>query len=89
MMSKGKMRVKKVSVKQGKEEDGKRVVWGWMCWDEEKGMFEKMMEEFGEDGGGEGKWIGGKEREEGGVQVKGERKYKVDFQEEGVERERV
>ena len=84
-MSKAKMKLNNVTVKYAKEEDGKSVISASITADQQKAIFEKIIEEFGEDAAAEAKWIPAKETEENGLYVKAQTNYSVDFYEDGLE----
>ena len=84
-MSKAKMTLNNVTVKYAKEEDGKSVLSASITADQQKAIFEKMIEEFGEDAAAEAKWIPAKESAESGLYVKAQTNYRVAFYEDGVE----
>lgn len=84
-MSKAKMKLNNVTVKYAKEEDGKSVLTALITADQQKSIFEKIIEEFGEDAAAEAKWIPAKERAESGLYVKAQTNYRVAFYEDGVE----
>ena len=85
-MSKAKMRLNNVTVKYAKEEDWKKsVLSASISDDQRKAIFEKIIEEFGEDAAAEAKWIPAKETSEDDLYVKTQTNYKVDFYEDGVE----
>lgn len=88
-MSKAKMKLNNVTVKYAKEEDGKSVLSASITADQQKAIFEKMIEEFGEDATTEAKWIPAKETEEAGFYVKAQTSYRVNFYEDGVESDTV
>lgn len=88
-MSNAKMRLNNVTVKYAKEEDGKSVLSASISADQQKDIFEKIIEEFGEDAAAEAKWIPAKETDENGLYVKTQTNYKVDFYEDGVESDTV
>lgn len=88
-MSKAKMKLNNVTVKYAKEEDGKSVLSASITADQQKAIFEKMFEEFGEDAVAEAKWIPAKESGEAGLYVKAQTGYRVDFYEDGVESDAV
>lgn len=88
-MSKAKMRLNNVTVKYAKEEDGKSVLSASISADQQKDIFEKIIEEFGEDAAAEAKWIPAKESDESGLYVKAQTKYKVAFYEDSVESDAV
>lgn len=83
-MSKAKMKLNNVTVKYAKEDDGKSVLSAFISDDQRKTIFEKIIEEFGDDAVAEAKWIPTKETDENGLYVKAQSKYKVDFYEDGV-----
>lgn len=84
-MSKAKMRLNNVTVKYAKEEDGKSVLSASISADQQKAIFDKIIEEFGEDAAAEAKWIPAKETDEACLYVKAQTNYRVDFYEDGVE----
>lgn len=85
-MSKAKMRLNNVTVKYAKkEEDGKSVLSASISADQQKAIFEKIIEEFGEDAVAEAKWSPAKETDEAELYVKAHTKYCVDFYEDGAE----
>ena len=84
-MNKAKMKLMNVTVKYAKEEDGKSVLSASITADQQKAIFEKIIEEFGEDAAAEAKWIPAKETAEAGLYVKVQTNYSVDFYEDGVE----
>lgn len=84
-MSKVKMRLNTVTVKYAKEEDGRSVLSASISADQKKDIFEKIIEEFGEDAATEAKWIPAKETDEAGLYVKTQTNYRVDFYEDGAE----
>ena len=86
---KAKMKLMNVTVKYAKEEDGKSVLSASISDDQRKAIFEKIIEEFGEDAAAEAKWIPVKETDENGLYVKTQTNYKVDFYEDGVESDTV
>lgn len=88
-MSKAKMRLNNVTVKYAKEEDGKSVLSASISADQQKAIFEKILEEFGNDAAAEAKWIPAKETDEDDLYVKTQTNYKVDFYEDGVESDTV
>lgn len=87
-MSKAKMKLNNVTVKYAKEEDGKSVLSALITADQQKAIFEKIIEEFGEDAAAEAKWIPAKS-DESGLYVKAQTSYRVDFYEDGVESDTV
>jgi hypothetical protein len=84
-MSKAKMKLNNVTVKYAKEEDGTSVLTASITADQQKSIFEKIIEEFGEDAAEEAKWIPAKESAESGLYVKAQTNYRVAFYEDGVE----
>ena len=86
-MNKAKMKLMNVTVKYAKEEDGKSVLSASITADQQKAIFEKIIEEFGEDAAADAKWIPAKETDASGLYVKAQTNYKVDFYEDGVESE--
>lgn len=84
-MSKAKMKLNNVTVKYAKENDGKSVLSASITADQQKAIYEKIIEEFGNDAAAEAKWIPAKETDENGIYVKAQTNYKVDFYEDGVE----
>lgn len=88
-MSKAKMRLNNVTVKYAKEEDGKSVLFASISADQQKDIFEKIIEEFGEDAAAGAKWIPAKETAESELYVKTQTNYKVAFYEDGVESDTV
>ena len=84
-MNKAKMKLMNVTVKYAKEEDGKSVLSASITAEQQKAIFEKIIEEFGEDAAAEAKWIPAKETAEAGLYVKVQTNYSVDFYEDGVE----
>lgn len=88
-MSKAKMKLNNVTVKYAKEEDGKSVLSASVTADQQKAIFEKITEEFGEDAAAEAKWIPVKESEGSGLYVKAQTSYRVDFYEDFVESDAV
>lgn len=88
-MSKSKMKLNNVTVKYANEEDGKSVLSASISDDQRKAIFEKIIEEFGDDAAAEAKWIPAKETDENGLYVKAQTKYKVVFYEDGVESDTV
>ena len=87
-MSKAKMKLNNVIVKYAKKEDGKSVLSASITADQQKAIFEKIIEEFGEDAAAEAKWIPAKEAE-AGLYVKAQTSYSVDFYEDGIESDTV
>lgn len=88
-MSKAKMKLNNVTVKYAKEEDGKSVLSAFISADQQKAIFEKIIEEFGEDAAADAKWIPAKETDENDLYVKAQTNYKVDFYEDDVESDTV
>lgn len=88
-MSKAKMRLNNVTVKYSKHEDGKSVLSASISADQKKAIFDKIIEEFGEDAAAEAKWIPAKETTESDLYVKAQTNYCVDFYEDGVESDTV
>lgn len=84
-MSKAKMKLNNVTVKYAKEEDGKSFLSASITADQQKAIYEKIIEEFGNDAAAEAKWIPAKETDENCIYVKARTNYKVDFYEDGVE----
>lgn len=84
-MSKAKMNLNNVTVKYANKEDGKSVLSASITADQQKAIFEKIIEEFGEDAAAEAKWIPAKETAESELYVKTLTNYKVDFYKDGVE----
>ena len=84
-MSKAKMKLNNVTVKYAREEDGKSVLSASITADQQKAIFEKIIEEFGEDAAAEAKWIPAKESDESGLYVKAQTNYHVAFYEDGIE----
>jgi hypothetical protein len=84
-MSKAKMKLNNVTVKYAKEDDGKSVLSASITADQQKAIYEKIIEEFGNDAAAEAKWIPAKETDENCIYVKAQTNYKVDFYEDGVE----
>ena len=88
-MKKAKMKLMNVTVKYAREEDGKSVLSASITADQQKTIFEKMIEEFGEDAAAEAKWIPAKESDESGLYVKAQTSYRVNFYEDGTESDTV
>lgn len=88
-MRKAKMRLDNLTVQYAKEEDGKSVISASISADQQKAIFENIIENFGEDAAAEAKWIPSKETSEAGLYVKAQTNYKVDFYEEGEESDTV
>lgn len=84
-MSKAKMKLNNVTVKYAKENGGKSVLSASITADQQKAIYEKIIEEFGNDAAAEAKWIPAKETDENCIYVKAQTNYKVDFYEDGVE----
>ena len=84
-MSKAKMKLNNVTVNYAKENDGKSVLSASITADQQKAIYEKIIEEFGNDAAAEAKWIPAKETDENCIYVKAQTNYKVDFYEDGVE----
>lgn len=88
-MGKVKMKLNNVTVKYAKKEDGKSVLSASITADQQKAIFEKIIEEFGEDAAAEAKWIPAKESDGSGLYVKAQTSYSVDFYEDGIESDTV
>lgn len=88
-MNKAKMKLMNVTVKYAKEEDGKSVLSALITADQQKAIFETIIEEFGEDAAAEAKWIPAKESDESGLYVKAQTSYHVAFYEDGIESDTV
>ena len=88
-MNNAKMKLMNVTVKYAKEENGKSVLSASITADQQKAIFEKIIEEFGEDAAADAKWIPAKGNDESGLYVKTQTNYSVDFYEEGVESDTV
>lgn len=88
-MKKAKMKLMNVTVKYAREEDGKSILSASITADQQKAIFEKMIEEFGEDAAAEAKWIPAKESDESGLYVKAHTSYRVNFYEDGTESDTV
>lgn len=88
-MKKAKMKLMNVTVTYAREEDGKSVLSASITADQQKSIFEKMIEEFGEDAAAEAKWIPAKESDESGLYVKTHTSYRVNFYEDGTESDTV
>lgn len=88
-MSKAKMKLNNVTVKYANEEDGKSVLSASITADQQKAIFEKIIEEFGEDAAAEAKWIPAKDSEKNGLYVKAQTNYRVDFYEDGIKSDTV
>lgn len=88
-MSKARITLNNVTVKYAKEEDGKSVLSASITADQQKAIFEKIIEEFGEDAAVEAKWIPAKETAESDLYVKAQTNYRVAFYEDGIESDTV
>lgn len=88
-MNKAKMKLNNVTVKYAKKEDGKSILSASITADQQKAIFEKIIEEFGEDAVAEAKWIPAKESDGSGLYVKAQTSYSVDFYEDGVNSDTV
>lgn len=88
-MSKAKMNLNNVTVKYAREEDGRSVLSASITADQQKAIFEKIIEEFGEDAAAEAKWIPAKESDGSGFYVKAQTNYRVAFYEDGIESDTV
>ena len=88
-MNKAKMKLMNVTVKYAKEEDGKSVLSASITEEQQKAIFEKIIEEFGEDAAAEAKWIPVKENAEAGLYVKVQTNYRVDFYEDGIKSDNI
>lgn len=88
-MKKAKMKLMNVTVKYAKEEDGKSVLSASITADQQKDIFDKMIEEFGEDAVEEAQWFPAKESAESGLYVKAQTSYRVAFYEDGFESDTV
>lgn len=88
-MKKAKMKLMNVTVKYAREEDGKSVLSASITADQQKSIFDTMIEEFGEDAAAEAKWIPVKESDESGLYVKAQTSYHVNFYEDGIESDTV
>lgn len=88
-MSKAKMNLNNVTVKYAREEDGRSVLSASITADQQKAIFEKIIEEFGEDAAAEAKWIPAKETAESEFYVKAQTNYRVAFYEDGIESDTV
>lgn len=88
-MKKANMKLMNVTVKYAREEDGKSILSASITADQQKAIFEKMIEEFGEDATAEAKWIPAKESDESGLYVKTHTSYRVNFYEDGTESDTV
>lgn len=83
------MKLNNVTVKYAKEEDGKSVLSASITEDQQKAIFEKIVEEFGDDAAAEAKWIPAKETAENELYVKALTNFKVAFYEDGFESDTV
>lgn len=88
-MSKAKMNLNNVTVKYANKEDGKSFLSASITADQQKAIFEKIIEVFGEDAAAEAKWIPAKETDESDLYIKTQTNYKVDFYEDGIESDTV
>lgn len=88
-MKKAKMKLMNVTVKYAKEEDGKSVLSASITADQQKAIFEKIIEEFGEDAAAEATWTPSKESNESGLYVKAQTSYRVAFYEDGIESDTI
>lgn len=88
-MNKAKMILNNVTVKYAREEDEKSVLSASITEDQQTAIFEKIIEEFGEEAAAEAKWIPAKESDESDLYVKAQTKYRVDFYEDGIESDAV
>lgn len=88
-MAKSKMKLNNVTVNYAKENDGKSVLSALITADQQKAIFEKIIEDFGDDAAADAKWIPAKENEELGLYVKAQTNYRVDFYEDGIESDTV
>lgn len=88
-MSKAKMKLNNITVRYANEEDGKSVISAFISADQQKAIFEKIIEEFGEEAAADAKWMPAKETDEKDLYVKAQTNYKVDFYEDGVESDTV
>lgn len=88
-MKKATMKLMNVTVKYAREEDGKSVLSASITADQQKSIFEKMIEEFGEDAAAEAKWTPAKGSDESGLYVKAQTSYRVNFYEDGNESDTV
>ena len=84
-MSKAKMKLNNVTVTYANKEDGTSVLSASITEDQRKAIFEKIIEEFGEDAAAEAKWIPAKGTDESGYYVKVKTSYRVAFYEDGIE----
>lgn len=88
-MSKAKMKLNNLTVKYAREEDGKSILSASITEDQQKAIFEKIIEEFGNDAAAEAKWIPAKETDENDLYVKAQSNYRVAFYEDGIESDTV
>lgn len=88
-MRKAKMNLNNVTVKYANKEDGKSVLSASITADQQKAIFDKIIEEFGEDAAAEAKWIPAKGTDESGFYVKTQTNYSVVFYEDGIESDTV
>lgn len=88
-MKKAKMKLNNVTVKYAKKEDGKSVLTASITADQQKAIFETIIEEFGDDAAAEAKWIPAKETAESEIYVKAQTNYTVAFYEDGIESDTV
>lgn len=88
-MGKANMKLNNVTVKYAKEEDGRSVLSASITADQQKAIFEKIIEEFGEDAAAEAKWIPAKESDKSGLYVKAQTRYRVNFYKDGIESDTV
>ena len=88
-MAKSKMKLNNVTVNYAKENEGKSVLSASITADQQKAIFETIIEEFGDDAAADAKWIPAKENEELGLYVKAQTNYRVDFYEDGIESDTV
>ena len=88
-MSRPTMKLNNVTVKYARVEDGKSLLSASITEDQQKAIFEKIIEEFGDDAAAEAKWIPAKGTAENEFYVKALTNYKVAFYEDGVESDTV
>lgn len=88
-MSKAKMKLNNVTVKYASKEDGRSFLSASITADQQKDIFDKIIEEFGEDAAAEAKWIPAKGTDESGLYVKAQTIYSVAFYEDGIESDTV
>lgn len=88
-MNKVTMKLNNVTVKYAKEEDGISVLSASITVDQQKAIFDKIIEAFGEDAAAEAKWTPAKGTDEYNLYVKVRTNYKVDFYEDGLESDTV